>query len=138
VSVDRRQKASSRSASRASSGNSIRKTGTHLDLTETIFQNVYTDIDRKTGRATYRADILEQKLDQWILACPSTEGGHNWQAMTYHPGTQSLVIPLAQSCMEIAPRKVEQVAGQGGTAPAPRFCEMPGSDGNIGNSPPTT
>ncbi len=109
-----------------------RKSGALIDLAETIFQNVYTDIDRKTGRATYRADILEQKLDQWILACPSTEGGHNWQAMTYHPGTQSLVIPLTQSCMEIAPRKVEQVPGQGGTAAARRFYEMPGSDGNIG------
>ncbi len=109
-----------------------RKTGALLDFTETIFQNVYTDIDKKTGRATYRGDILEQKLDQWILSCPSTEGGHNWQAMTYHPGTQALVIPLAQSCMEIAPRKVEQVAGQGGTAAARRFFEMPGSDGNIG------
>lgn len=109
-----------------------RKSGALIDLAETIFQNVYTHIDRKTGRATYRADILEQKLDQWILACPSTEGGHNWQAMTYHPGTQSLVIPLTQSCMEIAPRKVEQVAGQGGTAAARRFYEMPGSDGNIG------
>jgi alcohol dehydrogenase (cytochrome c) len=109
-----------------------RKTGALLDFTETIFQNVYTDIDRKTGRVTYRADILEQKVDQWILSCPSTEGGHNWQAMTYHPGTQALVIPLSQSCMEIAPRKVEQVPGEGGTAAARRFFEMPGSDGNVG------
>ena len=109
-----------------------RKTGALLDFAETIFQNVYTDIDKKTGRATYRGDILEQKLDQWMLSCPSTEGGHNWQAMSYHPGTQALIIPLSQSCMEIAPRKVEQVAGQGGTAAARRFFEMPGSDGNIG------
>lgn len=109
-----------------------RKTGALLDFAPTIFQNVYSDIDRKTGRVTYRADILEQKVDQWILSCPSTEGGHNWQAMTYHPGTQALVIPLSQSCMEIAPRKVEQVAGEGGTAALRRFFEMPGSDGNIG------
>ena len=109
-----------------------RQTGAFLGLAETIFQNVYTDIDRKTGRATYRGDILEQRIDQWIPSCPSTEGGHNWQAMTYHPGTQALVIPLSQSCMEIAPRKVEQVPGQGGTAAARRFFEMPGSDGNIG------
>lgn len=109
-----------------------RKTGALIDFAQTIFQNVYSDVDRKTGRPTYRADILEQKVDQWILACPSTEGGHNWQAMTYHPGTQSLVIPLSQSCMEIQPRKVEQVAGEGGTAAARRFFEMPGSDGNIG------
>jgi alcohol dehydrogenase (cytochrome c) len=109
-----------------------RTTGRLLDLRETIFQNVYSDIDRKTGRVTYRGDILEQKVDQWILACPSTEGGHNWQAMSYHPGIQALVIPLSQSCMEIAPRKVEQVPGQGGTAGSRRFFEMPGSDGNIG------
>ncbi len=109
-----------------------RRTGALLDFAETLFQNVYSDIDRKTGRVTYRADILEQKLDQWIPSCPSTEGGHNWQAMSYHPGTQSLVIPLSQSCMEIAARKMEQVPGQGGTSAARRFFEMPGSDGNIG------
>ena len=109
-----------------------RKTGALIDFAETIFQNVYTDIDRKTGRPTYRGDILEQKIDQWLSACPSTEGGHNWQAMSYHPATSALVIPLGQSCMEIAARKVEQVAGQGGTAGARRFFEMPGSDGNVG------
>ena len=65
-----------------------RQTGALLDFAETIFQNVYTDIDRKTGRPTYRGDILEQKIDQWIAACPSTEGGHNWQAMSYHPATR--------------------------------------------------
>ncbi|MGE0812850.1 MAG: PQQ-binding-like beta-propeller repeat protein [Vicinamibacterales bacterium] len=109
-----------------------RRTGALLDFTETVFQNVYTAIDRGTGRVTYRGDILEQKIGQWIAACPSTEGGHNWQAMSYHPGTQSLIIPLSQSCMEIAARKVDQVPGQGGTAGARRFFEMPGSDGNVG------
>ncbi len=98
-----------------------------------MFQNVYVDIDRKTGRPTYRGDILEQKVDQWIAACPSTEGGHNWQAMTYHPGTQALVIPLSQSCMEIAAAQ-GRAGGRRRAArrPARRFFEMPGSDGNIG------
>ncbi|MGD9902874.1 MAG: PQQ-binding-like beta-propeller repeat protein [Vicinamibacterales bacterium] len=109
-----------------------RRTGALIDFAHTVFQNVYVDIDRKTGRPTYRGDILEQKIDQWIAACPSTEGGHNWQAMSYHPATRALVIPLSQSCMEIAARKVEQVPGQGGTAAARRFFEMPGSDGNVG------
>jgi alcohol dehydrogenase (cytochrome c) len=109
-----------------------RRTGALLDFAETIYQNVYTDIDRKSGRPTYRGDILEQKIDQWIAACPSTEGGHNWQAMSYHPATSALVIPLSQSCMEIAARKVDQVPGQGGTAAGRRFFEMPGSDGNVG------
>jgi len=109
-----------------------RTSGKYLGHKETVFQNVYTKIDPKTGVPTYRADILQQKIDQWIPACPSTEGGHNWQSMSYDPGTHSLVIPLSQSCMEIAARKVEMTLGSGGTAAARRFFEMPGSDGNVG------
>jgi alcohol dehydrogenase (cytochrome c) len=109
-----------------------RATGRYLGHKETVFQNVYASFNPKTGAPTYRADILEQKLDQWIPACPSTEGGHNWQSMSYHPGARLLVIPLSQSCMEIAARKVEFTLGSGGTAAGRRFFEMPGSDGNVG------
>jgi alcohol dehydrogenase (cytochrome c) len=97
-----------------------------------VFQNVFTNIDPKTGKVTYRDDILEQRIDQWIPSCPSTQGGHNWQSMSYHPGARVLVIPLSQSCMEIQARKVEFTAGSGGTSAGRRFFEMPGSDGNIG------
>lgn len=109
-----------------------RRTGKFLGHRETVFQNVFARIDPKTGVPTYRDDILAQKVDQWLQACPSTEGGHNWQSMTYHPGAQLLIIPLSQSCMEIAPRKVERAAGSGGVAASRRFFEMPGSDGNVG------
>jgi alcohol dehydrogenase (cytochrome c) len=109
-----------------------RQTGKFIGHKETVFQNVFTSIDPKTGVPTYRDDILKQQIDQWLQACPSTEGGHNWQSMSYHPGARVLVIPLSQSCMEIAPRKVEFIAGSGGTAAGRRFFEMPGSDGNVG------
>jgi alcohol dehydrogenase (cytochrome c) len=109
-----------------------RATGQYVGHKETIFQNVYTRIDPKTGLPTYRADIVEHKIDQWVQSCPSTEGGHNWQAMSYHPGERTLVIPLSQSCMEIAARQVELKEGSGGTAAGRRFFEMPGSNGNIG------
>lgn len=109
-----------------------RRTGKFLGHRETVFQNVFSRIDPETGIPEYREDIKQQKVDEWISACPSTEGGHNWQAMSYHPGSGLLVIPLSQSCMEIAARKVEQVEGSGGTAAGRRFFEMPGSDGNIG------
>ena len=109
-----------------------RVTGQYKGHRETVFQNVYASIDAKTGRPTYRADILEHKVDQWIQACPSTEGGHNWQSMSYHPGTRLLIIPLSQSCMEIAARKVALEPGSGGTGAGRRFFEMPGSDGNVG------
>jgi alcohol dehydrogenase (cytochrome c) len=109
-----------------------RRTGRFLGHRETVFQNVFTSIDPKTGTPTYRDDILNQKIDEWIPACPSTEGGHNWQSMAYNPGTRMLIIPLSQSCMEIAARKVEFTPGSGGTAAGRRFFEMPGSNGNVG------
>ncbi len=109
-----------------------RKTGRFLGFSHTVFQNVFEKIDPERGIPLYRDDIINQKLDEWLTVCPSTEGGHNWQAMTYHPPTRQLIIPLSQSCMEIVPRKVDFVEGSGGVAAGRRFFEMPGSDGNIG------
>ncbi len=109
-----------------------RRTGKFLGHKQTVFQNMFDKIDPEKGTPTYRQDIIEQKLDEWLAVCPSTEGGHNWQAMTYHPPTHQLIIPLSQSCMEIVARKVEFAEGSGGTSAGRRFFEMPGSDGNVG------
>jgi alcohol dehydrogenase (cytochrome c) len=109
-----------------------RTTGKFLDYKETVFQNVFTHIDPHTGEPTYRSDILEQKIGEWLQACPSTEGGHNWQAMSYHPGTGQLIIPLSQSCMEMSGREVEFKAGSGGGAASRHFTEMAGTNGKIG------
>jgi alcohol dehydrogenase (cytochrome c) len=109
-----------------------RKTGKFLDFKETVFQNIFDSIDKKTGEVHYRNDIVEQSPEQWIQSCPSTEGGHNWQAMSYHPGTGQLIIPLSQSCMEMFGRKTDYKEGSGGTSANRRFYEMPGSNGNVG------
>jgi len=109
-----------------------RKSGEHIDHKETIFQNIYDSIDPKTGAISYRADLIEQKFDEWQQACPSTEGGKNWPAMTYHPGTGYMIIPLSQSCMEMRARKVDLVEGAGGASADRLFYEMPGTDGNVG------
>ena len=109
-----------------------RKTGRFLDFKETVFQNIFSHIDAKTGEPTYRSDILEQQVGQWLHVCPSTEGGHNWQAMSYHPGTSQLIIPLSQSCMDMSGRKVEFKEGSGGGAGDRRFLPMPEAHGNIG------
>ena len=109
-----------------------RRNGQFLGYKETLFQNVFESIDPKNGTPTYRADILEQQTGQWVDACPSTEGGHNWQSMSYIPSSGVLVIPLSQSCMAMSGRKIEPTDGSGGTGADRRFFEMPGSDGNVG------
>lgn len=109
-----------------------RKTGKFLGYKQTVFQNVFDKIDPEKGTPTYRQDIIDQKMNEWLTVCPSTEGGHNWQAMSYHAPTHQLIIPLSQSCMEMRPQQVAYEEGSGGVAAGRRFFEMPGSDGNVG------
>ena len=108
-----------------------RRDGTFLGLTETVFQNIL-DVDKKTGAVRYRADIAEAKVGEWVSVCPSTAGGHNWPATGYHPETRLLVIPLSQSCMEIAGRETVLEVGSGGTQADRAWMEMPGTDGRFG------
>ena len=109
-----------------------RETGAFVNHRETVFQNVFDQIDPETGRPRYRRDIIDNQMGEWIQACPSTEGGHNWQAMSYHAPSGRLIIPLSQSCLEILGLEVTKEVGGGGTAADRRFYEMPGSNGNIG------
>ena len=110
-----------------------RKTGKYLGHKEGTFQNVWESFDPKTGEPRYRADIIDHEVGQWIDGCPSTEGGHNWQAMSHNKATNQLIVPISQSCIAIRAQKIEQVAGGGSGGGADRrFYEMPGTDGNIG------
>ena len=97
-----------------------RETGKYLDSRETVFQNVFTSLDAKTGSPGYRKDILNQKVDQWIPSCPGPEGGKDWPAASYHPPSDQIIIPLSQTCV--------LMLGSG----TQMFYEMPGSEGNLG------
>jgi alcohol dehydrogenase (cytochrome c) len=97
-----------------------RVTGKFIDAKETLFQNIWTSIDKKTGRPSYRKDIVDQKVDQWLSSCPGPEGGHDWQATSYHQPSDTLIIPLSQSCVFML--------GNGSQT----YFEMPGTDGNMG------
>ena len=109
-----------------------RVTGEFLAHKETVFQNAFSNIDADTGAVTYRQDIQNARIDEWISVCPSTAGGKDWHSMSYHEPSASLIIPLSQSCLEIAAREVPLVHGAGGTAANRRWFEMPGSNGNMG------
>ncbi|MCK5439753.1 MAG: PQQ-binding-like beta-propeller repeat protein, partial [Gemmatimonadetes bacterium] len=83
-----------------------RRDGEFLGFKETVFQNVFDHIDPETGAVTYRQDIAEAEVGDWVYLCPGTAGGKNWQAMAYSPETDVLVIPLSQTCMEIVGNEV--------------------------------
>jgi alcohol dehydrogenase (cytochrome c) len=96
-----------------------RTDGRYLDHAETVFQNVYTRIDPKTGVPTYRPDIVNQKPGDQLASCPSAEGGHDWPSTSYDPKNDLILIPLSQTCFFF-----------GGASQA--LYEMPGTDGNMG------
>jgi len=110
-----------------------RKTGKYLGHKETVFQNIYDSYDSQTGQPHYRNDIVENQIGEWVQSCPTSEGGHNWHAMSYHQPTNQILIPVAESCQEMNAQKVELTEGGGSAGGAQRrFYESPGSNGNVG------
>jgi alcohol dehydrogenase (cytochrome c) len=97
-----------------------RITGKFLNAKETVFQNVYTGINMKTGMPSYRKDIVNQKVEDEIASCPGPEGGHDWPATSYDQPNDLIVLPLSQSCV------LMQSSG------SQLYYEMPGTDGNMG------
>jgi alcohol dehydrogenase (cytochrome c) len=110
-----------------------RKTGKYLGHKEMVFQNVYDSYNATTGEPHYRNDIVEQRIGEGVLGCPSTEGGKNWPSMSYYPPGNRLIVPLSQSCLEFSAKVVDKSdgAGAGGGARS-RYFEMPGTNGNVG------
>ena len=110
-----------------------RTNGQYLGHKETVFQNVYDSFDPKTGEPHYRNDIVENQVGEPVQSCPTSEGGHNWHAMSYDAPLNQLIIPVAQSCQEMIAQKIDLVAGGGSAGGARRrFYESPGSNGNVG------
>jgi alcohol dehydrogenase (cytochrome c) len=109
-----------------------RVTGKYEDSAQTVFQNVFDKIDPRTGVPTYRKDVQEAKVGDWISSCPGPAGGHDWPATSYDPKTDLLIIPLHQSCVLMRAEPMEKKIGVGGDAGSQQLFEMPGTDGNLG------
>ncbi|MBN9590233.1 MAG: hypothetical protein BGN85_11655 [Alphaproteobacteria bacterium 64-11] len=110
-----------------------RVTGKYKASAQTVFQNVYTSIDPKTGIPTYRKDIVDQKVGEWMSSCPGPAGGHDWPATSYDPDSDLMLIPLHQSCVLMRGLPLEKEIGPAATnAGQQQLFEMPGTDGNLG------
>ncbi len=109
-----------------------RRTGQYLGSKEMVKQTVWAEINPKTGEPRYRSDLLEMQLNKPVNVCPSTEGGKNWQGMSYNQPTGLIIAPLSQSCMDFTAREVDFSGNGGGNGGDRKFLPMPGTNGNIG------
>jgi alcohol dehydrogenase (cytochrome c) len=109
-----------------------RETGRFLDFVPTMDQDIFTFMDRETGKLRYREDILKAGIDDTLTTCPGLFGGHVWQATTLDPQRHTLVVPAHNLCMEITGRAVKKQVGYGGYGVDWTVLHKPGVEGKLG------
>ncbi|MDF1818079.1 MAG: PQQ-dependent dehydrogenase, methanol/ethanol family [Immundisolibacteraceae bacterium] len=70
-----------------------RETGEFISAENYVPVNWASHVDPETGRPV---ETDEQFRDQAKMTVPSPFGGHNWQPMSYHPGTGLVYIPARE------------------------------------------
>ena len=84
-----------------------RATGEFLWATPTITQNVISGIDGATGAVTENAELVFTASGQTVLACPHATGGKDWEAGAYSPLTNTMYMPLRNTCARMQVRTLE-------------------------------
>ena len=109
-----------------------RTTGEWLWHKETVYQNVVSSIDTKTGAKTINQETIPH-IGKTTVNCPADPGGRGWPATSYSPKTKMLYLPMNEFCSDTTPIPVEagQIYQGGGRAIYARK-PIPNSDGNIG------
>jgi alcohol dehydrogenase (cytochrome c) len=109
-----------------------RKTGKFVSAHDLGYQNVL-DVDPKTGKATYRANMIPQPGVE-LEFCPSSSGFKSLRAMAYHPQTDAFYIPLNLHCEKgTFVDNIKRVEGGGGSGGVKRINLMhPASPDGIG------
>ncbi len=75
-----------------------RRTGQFLWARPTIYQNVVSKIDGRTGAVTVEPAAIFSKKGDEATVCPSIHGGKNWPAGAYSPLTGTMYFPLQNTC----------------------------------------
>jgi len=78
-----------------------RETGEFLWATPTITQNVINDIDGATGAVTENSEVVFNTLGQETFTCPTWSGGKDWEAGAYSPLTNTMYMPLRNTCARV-------------------------------------
>tara|TARA_B100001123_G_scaffold440225_2_gene578804 strand:+ start:7741 stop:9273 length:1533 start_codon:yes stop_codon:yes gene_type:complete len=116
-----------------------RETGEFLWATPTVTQNVISNIDGATGVVTENAEVVFNRPGQEVFACPTWNGGKDWEAGAYSPLTNTMYMPLRNTCARMMAttefdmdRPAERTESRSSTyAIAYRHQVAPGTD-NVG------
>ena len=95
------------------------ETGQFRSARDLGYQTV-ADIDQTSGQVTYR-EGTNPVIGEEIFWCPSTSGFKSWRAMSYHPATEALYVPIILNCETGVFGPVEKREGGGGTGPVRRM-----------------
>jgi quinohemoprotein ethanol dehydrogenase len=74
-----------------------RATGELLSAKPFVTVNWAKEVDMKTGRPVENPEARELDPAKMFIQQPGPLGGHNWQPMSYHPGTGLVYIPAQES-----------------------------------------
>jgi quinohemoprotein ethanol dehydrogenase len=72
-----------------------RATGELLSAEKYVHASWASHVDMATGRPAERPEAHWSKQDRFVSPAPM--GGHNWQPMSFHPGTGLVYIPAIES-----------------------------------------
>ena len=75
-----------------------RETGEFLWARPTVAQNVISNIDGATGAVTENGEVVFTSEGQEVMACPTWQGGKDWEAGAYSPLTNLMYMPLRHTC----------------------------------------
>ena len=84
-----------------------------------------SSIDGATGAVTENAELVFSALGQEVLACPTWNGGKDWEAGAYSPLTNTMYFPLRNACARML---ATTAAGTSHYALAVRNQIAPGTD----------
>jgi alcohol dehydrogenase (cytochrome c) len=99
-----------------------------IDAKPYVQQNVFTSIDRETGRPTYD-ESRKPAVGRRAVFCPSLWGGKDWPPAAYSPRTGYLYIPANENlCTSMQGEEIEYRRGQQFTGASVDFSIVEGAD----------
>ena len=102
-------------------------TGKFLWARPTVYQNIMTGLDLRTGRPIIDESTTPQSVENAAFACPHLLGGKNQPSGAYSPDTNAMYMPLNNACMDIA-MSVEEAGPSDGYDVRVAVRHLPGVD----------